>query len=308
MNISVSPLVLSAPSAPEVDKYLTLDSDTSTLKMNHFSHHADGSAISSGDVTVFIQDVRAPINNEELSLPNINDSPSLKHSYFINTIRLPKFRSVPLARLPLSVENGRPGTRIIVKDVHNGMRRISHFLYDTDNRLRESSNSNYNLKGDLINNNNYYYSNNGVVLHNSTFEHYDQNGNKKNFVEIGYVDNKWDYREETTYDALGNRERGSFISTEYDFSLNVIGYYMKNYKYDEGTYITGYQATSDDANDVALESNYMQLADTIVNIINPDTSLLIPAIAEFQVKSVESVDASFYDQNKVSNVIVPVAH
>lgn len=153
MSISIKPTIVPAPD-PDVSQYLTLRSDTSQLRTYDYIHHADGAPIS-GRKSTFIQTIQLAKSSENFTQLDVNDNPSLKYSTMGFKRPLIKFRLSPLARLPPSAERGPTGTRIIIKDIHDGVRTISHFRYDNNNKLIESHKFNYKSNGKLIDHSRY---------------------------------------------------------------------------------------------------------------------------------------------------------
>lgn len=170
MNISIKPTNVPAP-APEVSQYLTLRSDASQLRTYDYIHHADGAPIS-GRKSTFIQTIQLAKSGENFTQLDVNDNPSLKYSTMGFKRPLIKFRLSPLARLPPSAERGPTGTRIIIKDIHDGVRTISHFRYYNNNKLIESHKFNYKSNGQLIDHQKYCYDKDG--LRDSLRKYYDK--------------------------------------------------------------------------------------------------------------------------------------
>lgn len=233
MSISIKPTNVPAP-APEVSQYLTLRSDTSQLRTYDYIHHADGAPIS-GRKSTFIQTIQLAKSGENFTQLDVNDNPSLKYSTMGFKRPLIKFRLSPLARLPPSAERGPTGTRIIIKDIHDGVRTISHFRYDNNNKLIESHKFNYKSNGQLIDHSRYNYDENGLwesvhkyydkgivvrsdydIYHETSgnvLAHYSshyKNGNKTKFSIDKFEDNgNLSESDNTYYDENGNKIKSS---------------------------------------------------------------------------------------------------
>lgn len=170
MSISIKPTNVSAPT-PDVSQYLTLRSDTSQLRTYDYIHHADGAPVS-GRKSTFIQTIQLATSGESFTPLDVNDNPSLKYSTVGFQQPLIKFRLSPLTPLSPSEERGPTGTRIIIKDIHDGVRTISHFRYYNNNKLIESHKFNYKSNGQLIDYQEYCYDEDG--LRDSLREYYDK--------------------------------------------------------------------------------------------------------------------------------------
>ncbi|WP_246103964.1 hypothetical protein [Yersinia kristensenii] len=288
MSISIKPTNVPAPD-PDVSQYLTLRSDTSQLRTYDYIHHADGTPIS-GRKSTFIQTIQLAKSSENFTQLDVNDNPSLKYSTMGFQRPLIKFRLSPLARLPPSVERGPTGTRIIIKDIHDGVRTISHFRYDNNNKLIESHKFNYKSNGQLIDHSRY---------------NYDESGNKIKSSEKYYINGNLDYQSESKFNASGRRDSEIFVGANYDENGNVSGYYEQDIEFDGIGHIVEYRTKEYDIN-----GNESINKETIDNTVTDerDISLLIEVMGDFQVKESAPISIGCYDINNMSSTLVPNAN